>query len=124
MLKIILIGLGGFLGAISRYLIYVWLEKPYVVDFPLPTFIVNITGSFVLGAIYALALRQGFISENLLLFLTVGFCGSFTTFSTFSYENLQLLRQENYLIFTSYTLLSVFLSILAAFLGYFMFKSG
>jgi CrcB protein len=79
------IGIGGFLGSISRYLLSQYVDKKIITLFPFGTFTVNILGCFLLGLLYALAEKEQVLTNELRLLLTVGFCGSFTTFSTFSY---------------------------------------
>ncbi|HOP14600.1 MAG TPA: fluoride efflux transporter CrcB, partial [Lentimicrobium sp.] len=100
MLKILLfIGSGSFLGGIARYLLSKSIQQTVITSFPLGTFWVNITGCFLIGLIYGLSDRGTPISNELRLFLAVGFCGGFTTFSTFSHENLALLRDGSFLYF-------------------------
>ena len=85
------IGLGGFLGATGRYSIYL-LEKRLALGLPLATLFVNLLGCFLAGVIWGLIERKVLIDPGMKLFLLVGFLGSFTTFSTFSLETLNLLR--------------------------------
>ena len=81
--------------------------------FPAGTFIVNITGCFLIGLFYALAVKGSILNIEWRLFLITGLCGGYTTFSSFSYENIELLKQGNYLQFSLYTGLSVFAGLLA-----------
>ena len=90
--RAILVGLGGLVGSVARYWVGGWVQRLNGSEFPLGTLTVNIVGSFVLGLIMALSLERGLINANLRLLLTVGFCGGFTTMSTFSYETVALLR--------------------------------
>ncbi len=91
MLKLIFImGLGGFLGTIGRYFTGHWLQESINSSLPIGTFVVNVLGSFLLGFIYALAEKNQWASPELRLFFTVGFCGGFTTYSTFSFDLLRL----------------------------------
>ncbi|GAP42959.1 protein CrcB [Lentimicrobium saccharophilum] len=123
MLKILLfIGSGSFLGGIARYLLSRSIQNTVITSFPLGTFWVNITGCFLIGLIYGLSDRGTPISNELRLFLAVGFCGGFTTFSTFSNENLALLRDGSILYFSLYAGLSVFLGLLATFGGHALTK--
>lgn len=120
MLKnILLVGLGGFMGSTLRYAAYLLIDKRFDTSFPLSTFTVNIVGSFLLGIILAYSTR-GALAEPMRLLLAVGLCGSFTTFSTFAMENLNLLSQRE--IFTSfiYVALSVIIGIAAAWFGQWM----
>ena len=90
--------------------------------FPWATFCINIVGCFLIGLFGSIAAKFG-ISEHLRLMLTVGICGGFTTFSTFSNESLALLRSGNYLFFSLYLLLSILLGVLAMLLGSCMVKN-
>lgn len=112
-----IIGTGGFLGSISRFLASRFIQNNLSTVFPLGTFIVNITGCFLIGFIYGISERNTLFSTGWKMFLTVGFCGGFTTFSTFANENLALLRDGNFFYFLVYTGSSVFLGITATFLG-------
>ncbi len=112
-----MIGLGGFLGSTSRYLIYIYLQKKFIPDFPLGTFAVNILGCFFLGLLFSYSEKEGVLSEGWRLFFAVGFCGSFTTFSTFALENVRLQMDQQWPIFFLYTGLSIFLGFTAAYLG-------
>jgi fluoride exporter len=103
--KIIAVGLGGCLGSIARYVTVKWADEKLNAVFPYGTLAVNIIGSFLLGLVYALAVRKAGIPENWRLFLGAGFCGGFTTFSAFALENFNLLQQK--LIGTSVVYVSV-----------------
>ena len=114
--QLLLIFLGGGLGSALRYLISKSLnfETAFI---PFGTFTVNILGSLLLGLILGIAAKSDFFSSNIVLFLAVGFCGGFTTFSSFAFENQALLRSGDYLNFFFYTFGSIILGILAVFLG-------
>jgi CrcB protein len=114
---LLLVGTGGFLGSISRYLASRFLQNSFPYAFPFGTFFVNIAGCFLIGLIYGVSERNQFLSSGWKLFLAVGFCGGFTTFSAFANENLALLRDGEFYYFFLYTGLSVFLGIAATFLG-------
>lgn len=97
MAQILLVGLGGFFGAIGRYLLSGWAmrvgsESATLAGFPLGTLVVNVVGSFLLGLLLAGGGRGGVVSQEAQLLLGVGALGAFTTFSTFSVETLALLR--------------------------------
>src|SRR5690242_13539864 len=93
MLKnILLVGLGGSAGSVARYLCQKWINELYQHSFPLATFLVNITGCFLIGIIYAGAEKTTVMTPAVRLLLATGFCGGFTTFSTFAFENMNLLR--------------------------------
>jgi len=114
---LLLIGSGGFLGSISRFLTSRFLQNNFPSAFPFGTFVVNVTGCFLIGIIYGFSERSSLLTPGWKMFLTVGFCGGFTTFSTFANENLALLRDGDFFHFFIYTGLSVFLGIAATFLG-------
>lgn len=89
----------------------------YPFTFPLGTFIVNTTGCLLIGLFYALSEKGNLLTPEWRLALTTGLCGGFTTFSTFAYENMNLLRTGDYLYFGLYILASVALGIAAVYLG-------
>jgi len=118
MLKILLaIGSGSFLGGIARYLLSRGIQNSVISSFPFGTFWVNIIGCFLIGFFFGLSERGNLSNAELRMFLTVGFCGGFTTFSTFSNENISLLRDGSFLYFSLYAGLSVFVGLLATFGG-------
>ena len=118
MFKILLfIGSGSFLGGIARYLTSRLVQNSFASAFPYGTMVVNILGCLLVGLIFGLSERTNMINDEWRLFLTVGFCGGFTTFSTFANENMTLLRDGNFLNFAIYTGLSVFLGLAAVFFG-------
>jgi CrcB protein len=114
---LLIIGAGGFLGTIARYLTQQGITKLIPVIFPYGTLAVNIIGCFLIGVFYAWGDRTEGISPEMRFFLTTGFCGGFTTFSAFSFESYQLLQQEQYFYALTYIGLSVTLGILATFLA-------
>jgi CrcB protein len=114
---LLLVGTGGFLGSISRFLASRFIQVNLPVAFPLGTFLVNITGCFLIGLIYGFSERSSLLTTGWKMFLAVGFCGGFTTFSTFANENLALLRDGEFFYFLLYTGGSIFLGITATFLG-------
>ncbi len=114
---LLLIGTGGFIGSISRFLASKAIQDNFPTVFPYGTFLVNISGCFLIGLIYGLSERSTLFSSGWKMFLAVGFCGGFTTFSTFANENLAMLRDGDFFHFMVYTGLSVFLSIGAALCG-------
>lgn len=117
----LLVFAGGGLGSVFRYLVYRLLSNGTFPDH-IGTLFVNITGSLILGFILGYSLKGGISNQNTLLFLTTGFCGGFTTFSTFAFENLALLRSGDYLNFSLYVFGSLFAGLLAVFAGLLLSK--
>lgn len=108
---------GSGAGGVLRYLVQKFFVDAGYVNFPLGTFVVNILGCFLIGLFNALAAKNNLISPELQLALTTGFCGGFTTFSTFANENMNLLRNGDYVYFSLYIIFSVALGIGAVVLG-------
>lgn len=120
MKEFVYIFLGGGLGSVSRYLLHLLINgRGPVVGFPWSTFTINILGSLLIGMFYALSARFQ-LSQETRLFLTVGLCGGFTTFSTFSNESLFLFKEGMYFTLASYIILSIILGILAVLAGAFL----
>ncbi|HNW89358.1 MAG TPA: fluoride efflux transporter CrcB [Bacteroidales bacterium] len=116
--NILLVGMGGFVGSVARY----FLSKLNLyIDFfaiPIGTLSVNIIGSFVIGLLTGIAEKSTILTPDLRLLLMVGICGGFTTFSTFTNENLMLMHNGQFLSVFLYTGLSIILGFLAVYLGY------
>ena len=119
---IIIIGIGGFIGAALRYMLGVFLHSKISSTFPAGTFSVNIIGCFFIGVIYALS-EKGNISNDLRLFLATGILGGFTTFSSFSNEAAGMLRDAQYGPAFLYISSSVILGLAATFCGIFLMKA-
>jgi fluoride exporter len=116
MLKnLLLVGLGGGIGSILRYATALAISTKY---FPYATLAVNITGSFIIGIIFAISIKDVVFLNNWRLFLATGICGGFTTFSAFSLENMGLLQSGKIGMAFMYIGLSIVLGIAATFLGY------
>lgn len=114
MLNCLIVGIGGFIGSILRYLIgLIPIQESH--HFPIKTLVINVIGSFVIGIIVAMALKHAQLNPRLVLFLKVGICGGFTTFSTFALETTQLFQGGRAFIAVLYIIASVILSILAVF---------
>src|SRR5690625_2144835 len=117
MKAILFVGAGGFAGSILRYLLQWIISKSITTPFPWPTFVVNILGSFIIGVLYALSDKGHILSPELRLLLATGFCGGFTTFSFFAFDNVSLLHDGQVGFSFLYILMSVVLGILAAYMG-------
>jgi CrcB protein len=100
-----------------RYLVQVFVEKGLTSTFPLGTLIANIAGSFIIGVVFALAEKGNLMSAEWRMFLAVGFCGGFTTFSSFAYNNFNMLKESSFGQFFWNAGGSLFLGILAVYLG-------
>ena len=118
MKELLYIGMGGFLGSISRYLMQMLIAARIPLNFPSGTLAVNLFGSLLIGLFFGYIEHKHWFSPQVRLFITVGFLGSFTTFSTFAFENVELIREGNYLNFATYTLVSVIGGLLLVWAGY------
>ena len=93
-MEYLMIGIGGFLGANARYVVGGWITRQWGTQFPWGTFVINVTGSFLLGLLMASLNTRPLASPHYRLFFAVGFLGAYTTFSTFSYETLRLAQDQ------------------------------
>jgi CrcB protein len=118
MKELLYIGIGGFIGSISRYLMQMMISARLPVSFPTGTLLVNLIGCLLIGLFFGYIEHRHWFSPQVRLFITIGFLGSFTTFSTFAFENIELLREGNYLNFSLYTLISVIGGLLMVWGGY------
>lgn len=114
---ILIVGAGGFIGSVMRYLVQFFVEKELSSTFPWGTFIANISGSFIIGVVFALAHKGNLLSAEWRMFLAVGICGGFTTFSSFAYNNLTMLKEQAYGQFILNVGGSLIFGLLAVYLG-------
>ena len=121
MINCLMVGLGGFIGAVLRYLLGL-IPLPGKTGFPFMTLLINLVGSFAIGFIAAAADRQNAVNEKLVLFLKVGVCGGFTTFSTFALESANLFSAGRGLWAALYIALSVLLCLCGALCGRLLFQ--
>jgi fluoride exporter len=112
-----LVALGGALGSVSRFLLGPALQRAFDATFPVGTLFINITGSLILGFVMRLAVEGVNVTPEARAFIAIGFCGGFTTFSTFSFEAMRLLEDGEGWRAAVYVMASVLLSLAAAFLG-------
>jgi CrcB protein len=112
-----LVALGGALGSVSRFLLGPALQRAFDATFPVGTLFINVVGSLILGFVLGLAAEGVDVRPEARAFIAIGFCGGFTTFSTFSYEAVRLLEDGEGSRAALYIMASVVLSIGAAFIG-------
>lgn len=122
MKQLLLVFIGGGFGSTLRYIIGKYLNSTET-GIPWGTFTANILGSLIIGIILGFAAKNETLSQNQTLLLATGFCGGFTTFSTFAYENHVFLKSGDFTSFAFYTIGSFVIAFLAVFLGLFLTKS-
>lgn len=115
--KPIAISFGAILGALSRYYLTIWCANRFGVDFPYGTFIINLTGCFIMGFFVTLVEKSALINPELRLLIAVGFLGSYTTFSTYELDTHNFIRDGNFI-------LALFYWISSAMLGFFSLQLG
>ena len=111
--NILLVGLGGGLGSIARYLCQRWFPHP----FPWATFGVNAAGCLLIGIFWGMTFKSFTSNENWKLFLMTGLCGGFTTFSAFTLESIGLIKQQRLALFFFYIMASVVVGLAATYAG-------
>ncbi|MBK5253470.1 MAG: fluoride efflux transporter CrcB [Peptostreptococcaceae bacterium] len=115
MINCLIVGLGGFTGAVMRYLM---TGIPIVrMDFPYITLLINILGSLLIGIVVAISAKSCIMNDNAMLFLKVGLCGGFTTFSSFALETQELMADGNVIASAAYVILSVSFCVFAVYIG-------
>lgn len=113
----LIIGLGGFFGTIGRYILTKIIQEQASGSFPWATLAVNLIGSFIIGVVFSIAEKNDILSNTWRNFLTIGFCGGFTTFSTFSLENYNLLATNQIGQALLYSAISVLSGVIMIYLG-------
>ena len=121
MLDCIMVGIGGFIGSICRYLIGL-LPIEINNGFPIKTLAINIIGSFLISVIAILASKDKSLSPQIVLMLRVGICGGFTTFSTFAYESTELIKNGHMMTAFVYVCMSIVLGVAAIFAAQILIK--
>lgn len=117
----ILVFIGGGFGSVLRFVIGKYLNNTET-GIPYGTFLANIVGSLLIGMILGLAAKNSTLSQSQTVLLATGFCGGFTTFSTFAYENHVFLKSGDFTSFALYTMASFVIGFLAVFLGLYLVK--
>jgi len=123
MLKLLIVGMGGFIGAVARYGLSGLVHRYGGDAFPWGTLVVNVTGCFLIGGLIYLAADRAVLSPNTRLFLLIGVLGAFTTFSTFGYETLELLRDRSFWPALANVGANVVIGVFAVWLGRFLFRA-
>ena len=123
MMNVLVIGIGGFVGAVARYGIAVWIGQRWGRSFPLGTFVINVSGSFLIGLLMTLMAERFTENPQWRLLLVVGFLGAYTTFSTFEYETGALRHDGEWLFAGLNVVLSVIVGFVALKLGEVIAKS-
>jgi len=117
MITYLSVAIGGALGAVARYGLGIWISNKWVHSFPLHTFLINILGALTLGFLNTVLLDKLTLSPEIRIALTVGFLGAFTTFSTFGYEVITLIKDGNIITAGAYTMLSIIIGFFGVFIG-------
>lgn len=115
--SLLLVGLGGAIGSMLRYLISIYFTRFNSVDFPWATFSANILGCFIIGIVLTQSYKNDLIGNDIRLLLAVGFCGGLTTFSSFAVENITLINNKQFLILALYTAVSLLAGLTATWFG-------
>jgi len=118
MKQLLIVGMGGFIGSIARFGVSKLNIYWHFLSIPMGTLTVNIVGSFIIGFLSGVASKSELLTYNMRLFLMVGICGGFTTFSSFTNENFTLIQNGQLLTALLYTGLSIFLGFITVYLGF------
>lgn len=121
MKQVLLVFFGGGIGSVSRYLLSKWVNN-FDTSLPYGTMLSNVLGSLLIGFILGYLAKTPHLSQSQSLLLATGFCGGFTTFSTFAYENHIFFKNGDYLHFFAYTISSLLLGFTAVFFGLYLSK--
>lgn len=122
--KLVLIGTGGFAGSVFRYLSFSLMTNYLKLASFIGTLTVNLLGSFLIGAFLGITFHNNNVSDNLKFIFVLGFCGGFTTFSTFSVENFEMFRSGKIGLALMYSISSFIFGVLFVYLGYLLFKNS
>ena len=115
--NILFVAIGGMLGSVGRFLMVMLAVQLFPSTFPVGTFLVNLVGSFVMGSAVGFAERNLWFHSSWRIFITAGFCGGFTTFSAFAFENIELILNKNYGTFALYSSATFVVCLIAALAG-------
>ncbi len=116
-MNLLIVGIGGFFGAITRYLVDGWIGRRMGALFPYGTFVINVSGSFILGLFATTITERFIIHPHWRLLIAIGFVGAYTTFSTFEYETNKLFEEGSFGLALLNLLLSVSAGLIAVRLG-------
>ncbi|MGV6829128.1 MAG: fluoride efflux transporter CrcB [Flavobacteriales bacterium] len=121
MKQLLLVFFGGGLGSSLRYILGKYLNNPET-GIPYGTFLANILGSLIIGIVLGFAIKNNTLTSSIVTFIAVGFCGGFTTFSSFAYENHVFLKSGDFMSFAFYTIASFIIGFTAVFFGIWLAK--
>ena len=119
----LLVGVGGFVGSVFRYWLALFIGRQLSSTFPLGTLTVNVLGCLLIGILAGLSERGTILSPETRILLTTGFCGGFTTFSTFSYESITLMQDGEFFYLAGNVVISVVAGLLSTYLGILLIRS-